>query len=378
MKKQLNIPLLDLKREYTFLKKEINRQIKECLSSQHWILGEKTTQFEEKLSAYLGSKYAIGLNSGTDALLIALRAQAVKLKKKEFFDRRDEIITTPFTFVATAESIVRSGATPVFVDIDPQTFNIDPEQIKKAVNKNTAGIIPVHLFGCGCRMDKISAIAKEKGLFIVEDVAQAFGAEDGAAKKLGTIGECGAFSFFPSKNLGSYGDAGAVVTNDEKIADIITLLRNHGQRNQYDAEYIGYNSRLDSIQAAILLAKLKYIDKFNAARRNLAEKYDKGLEGVEFIQTHFTLKNHVYNLYTIKVPKKMRDRLLTFLNNKGIQARIYYPKPLHKMQAFKEAKQSGSLKNTEEAALTVISLPIDPFLSSREISYILEAVRRFR
>ncbi|MFA5270961.1 MAG: DegT/DnrJ/EryC1/StrS family aminotransferase [Candidatus Omnitrophota bacterium] len=391
MKKNIRIPLLDLKKEYRFLKKSINNQLKKCLSSQHWILGEQVTQFEKETAEYLRVKHAIGVASGTDALLLALRALAITRKSKQYFDKKDEIITTPFTFAATAETIIRSGATPVFVDINPQNFNIDPEEIKKAINKNTVGILPVHLFGRSCEMDEIVKIAKENDLFIVEDVAQAFGAEclietrnqsTETRKKLGTIGDCGCYSFFPSKNLGSYGDAGAIATNDKKIADIITVLRNHGQRNQYDAEYIGYNSRLDSIQAAVLLAKLKHIDNFNSLRVKIAKKYNDGLKAINNIQLptcNLQLRtynySHVYSLYTIKVPSKSRDRILKFLNEAGIGARVYYPIPLHEMRAFGKAKVPATLVNANNAALSVLSLPINPFLTSNEASYIAQKVK---
>jgi len=385
-KKKLVIPLLDLKREYSLLKKEIDAQIKECLTSQHWILGEKVAQFEKELSKYLKSKYVVGVNSGTDALLLCLRAQAIKAKNREYFDKKDEIITTPFTFAATAETIVRSGATPVFVDIEPGTFNIDTKSIRKAINKNTVGILPVHLFGRSCEMGTLSSIAKENNLFIVEDVAQAFGAECliDCTKKLGTIGSCGAFSFFPSKNLGSYGDAGAVSTNDQRLADLITALRNHGQARQYDATYIGYNSRLDSVQAAILLAKLRYIDKFNTQRIKVAQKYSTGLKNIKNIQLPSTDcrvsaidYRHVYSLYTITVTPSLRNAMLQFLNERGIGARIYYPLPLHEMDAFKTAKVSGSLINAGEAAKSVLSLPINPFLKDREIEYIIGNIKLF-
>ncbi len=375
MSKKINIPSLDLKKEYAFLKKAIDKQIKECLSSQHWILGKPVQDLEERAANYLNVKHAIGVASGTDALLLSLRALAIKIKNKEYFDKRDEIITTSFTFVATAEAIARSGATPVFVDIDPQSFNIDAENIKKAVNPNTVGIIPVHLFGRSSEMSAISKIAREKNLFILEDVAQAFGGQF-HGKKLGTLGLCGAFSFFPSKNLGSYGDAGLIATNDKFLADTIRILRVHGQSSQYNAKYIGYNSRLDSVQAAVLLEKLKYIDKFNALRQKVAEKYYNGLKGLKGIQLPNS-RFHSYNLYTIKVASGLRDRMLKFLDDAGIQSRVYYPLPLHKMEAFRAAKISGKLINTEESSRCVLSLPMNPFLKDREIDYIVEKIRFF-
>ncbi|MDP2924253.1 MAG: DegT/DnrJ/EryC1/StrS family aminotransferase [Candidatus Omnitrophota bacterium] len=400
MAKKINIALLDLKREYKFLKKDIDRELKDCFSSQHWILGEKVSQLENQVAKYLGAKYSVGVASGTDALILSLRALAIKLKNKEYFDKEDEIITTPFTFVATAEAIVRSGATPVFVDINPHTFNIDPEQIKKAITRNTVGIIPVHLFGLACEMDTILEIARENKLFIVEDVAQAFGAEyrsevrgqkPEVRKKLGTIGDCGAFSFFPSKNLGGYGDAGLVATNNPKLAEIIRVLRTHGQIGQYNAAHIGYNSRLDTIQAAILLAKLKYVDKFNALRIKNAQKYNSAFKNIKDIQLpaynlpalpagrQLTAYSHphVYNLYTIKVPIRLRDKFLKFLNDHGIGARVYYPFALHEMEAFNSVKTPFSLTNTEKAAASVISLPIHPFLTSKEINYIVKTIQVF-
>ncbi|MFA5337759.1 MAG: DegT/DnrJ/EryC1/StrS family aminotransferase [Candidatus Omnitrophota bacterium] len=393
MPKKINIPSLDLKREYTFLKKGIDRQIKDCLSSQQWILGTQVKELESKVSKYLKAKYAIGVASGTDALILSLRSLAIQIKNKEYFDKEDEVITTPFTFVATAEAIARCGATAVFVDINPGSFNIDPENIKKAINKNTVGIIPVHLFGRSCEMNEISQIAKENNLFIVEDTAQAFGAEyplntqyprPNTCKKLGTIGNCGAFSFFPSKNLGSYGDAGLIATNDEQLANIIRILRVHGQSAQYNAKYIGYNSRLDSIQAAVLLAKLKHVDKFNSLRIKVAQKYYNGLKDIKSIQipAQYSMLNahnysHIYNLYTIKVAAGIRDEMLKFLNNAGIGARIYYPFGLNKMEAFKTAKISGNLTNADKAAQSVLSLPINPFLKDKEIDYIVENIRIF-
>ncbi|MDD4955589.1 MAG: DegT/DnrJ/EryC1/StrS family aminotransferase [Candidatus Omnitrophica bacterium] len=383
MPKKMNIPPLDLKREYIFAKKEIDKNIKGCLKNQHWILGEPVKELEAKVSKYLKARHAIGVASGTDALLIGLRALAIKLKNKEYFSKEDEIITTPFTFLATAETIVRSGATPVFADINPKSFNIEPENIKRAINKNTVGIIPVHLFGQSAQMDKISQIAKENNLFVLEDVAQAFGAES-LGKKSGTIGECGAFSFFPSKNLGSYGDAGLIATEDDQLADVIKILRVHGQSGQYNAKYIGYNSRLDSMQAAVLLAKIKYIDKFNGLRIKIAQRYYDGLKDIKGIQLPNSGNKlqdakyaHIYNLYTIKVNHYNRDEMLKFLNDAGIQARIYYPLALHKMEAFKTAKISESLANAEEASKTVLSIPISPFLKNREVDYIIENIRVF-
>jgi dTDP-4-amino-4,6-dideoxygalactose transaminase len=372
----MNIPLLDLKREYLFLKKEIDKQLEDCFATQQWVLGGKVSELEGKISKYLGSKYAIGVNSGTDALVLSLRSLAIKLKKKNYFDKKDEIITTPFTFIATVESIVNSGATPVLVDIDPDTFNISPQAVKKAITKNTVGIIPVHLYGLSCDMDEILKVAKENNLFIIEDVAQSFGATY-KKKKLGTLGDYGAFSFFPSKNLGSYGDGGLVVTNNKKLFEYIKSLRNHGQSKQYDATYLGYNSRLDSIQAAVLLAKLKYIDRFNNLRRKIAHQYNKDFAAIKQIKTPVELKNSisVYHLYTLKVLNQ-RDNLLKYLNSFGIEARVYYPKLINEMEAFKGVKVN-SLSAARHILTKVLSLPIHPFLTESQTRYVTGKVINF-
>ncbi|NQT28721.1 MAG: DegT/DnrJ/EryC1/StrS family aminotransferase, partial [Candidatus Omnitrophica bacterium] len=365
----MNIPSLDLKREYKALKKDIDKQLKDCLDSQQWILGPKVSEFEEKAAKYLGIKYAIGVASGTDALILSLKALALKTKKRELFDKKEEIITTPFTFIATAEAIVRAGATPVFVDIDSDTFNIDPSCIEKAITKNTVGILPVHLYGFPCDVIKISKIAKKHNLFTVEDCAQSFGASIGE-KKTGTFSDCGAFSFFPSKNLGGFGDGGLIVTNNKTIAELVKVLRKHGQTRQYKADYIGYNSRLDSIQAAVLLAKLKHIDKFNNARIKIAKKYTQALKNIPQIQPPQLSQEpraksqeptHVYHQYTIKVSSG-RGTLLKYLNSKGIGARVYYPILLSGMKAFENCKCKGILKNAKEVSEKILSLPIHPFL----------------
>ena len=390
----MDIPILDLKREYKILKKDIDRQLKGCLSCQQWILGPKVSEFEKKAAEYLGVKYAIGVASGTDALLLSLRALAIKLKKKEYFDKKDEIITTPFTFVATAEAIVRSGAAPVFVDINPDTFNIDSSCIEKAVTKNTVGIMPVHLYGLSCDMDSIMELAKKYNLKVIEDCAQAIGAtyKPRYEKKVGTFGDCSAFSFFPSKNLGGFGDGGLIAVNDKATAELIKVLRNHGQTEQYKADYIGYNSRLDSIQAAILLVKLKNIDKFNNTRIKIAKKYNSALKNIPQIhppirdtqpvlrslgEGGYAIHNtkHIYHQYTIKVSS--RDALLNYLNSKGIGARVYYPFLLSEMKAFKNCKRKGILKNAKETSLKCLSLPIHPFLREKEINYIISTIKRF-
>lgn len=374
----MNIGILDLHREYRRIGNDIENELKDCFKTQTWILGAKVAELETACADYLGVKYAVGLNSGTDALILGLRALAIRLKGREYFDKKDEIITTPFTFIATAEAIVHAGATPVFVDIDLNSFNIDPESIEKAVTKNTVGILPVHLYGLAARMQTITAIAKKYKLFVLEDVAQAFGGECGG-KKLGALGDCGAFSFFPSKNLGGYGDGGLLATNDKKIAELLKILRNHGQTAAYKADYIGYNSRLDSLQATVLRAKLKHIDEWNAKRRRIAAQYDTAFQGLTDVGITKPAQGstHVYNLYTLRV-KQGRDRILKYLNDRGIGARVYYPCLLSSMKAFKSAKIKGKLTNSVSAVKEVITLPVHPFLTPDEVEYIIKTVQAFR
>jgi len=377
MSKITSIPILDLKKEYKVLKESIDKHIKDCFSSQEWVLGKKVTQFEKEVSKYLKVKQAIGVASGTDALIISLSALAQTFRKKPYFDKKDEIITTPFTFIATVESIIRSGATPVLVDIDPDTFNISPQAVKKAVNKNTVGIIPVHLYGLSCYMGEILKIARENKLFVVEDSAQSFGGTY-CEKKLGTLGDCGAFSFFPSKNLGGWGDGGLVVAKDQRLSDLIRALRNHGQTKQYEADYLGYNSRLDAIQAAVLLAKLKYLDRFNKLRQDIAHKYNRGFANLKGLSVPVELEDSfcVYHLYTIKVSQN-RDELLRYLNSKGIGARVYYPKLISQMKAFRGLEIKDSLKNAKSIPGKVLSLPIHPFLTEQQVQKVIKTVLSF-
>lgn len=371
------ISMVNLKREYALLKKEIAHTFKHLFNTQQWILGPSVEELEKAAADYLGTKYAVGVASGTDALVISLQAISIKQRGREFFRKKDEIITTPFTFIATAEAIARCGTTPVFVDIDPLTFNLNPQEVKKAINKNTIGILPVHLYGLPCAMDEIKKLSRRHNLFIVEDCAQSFGAQY-KHQKTGTWGDISAFSFFPSKNLGGYGDGGLIATNDVELYNITKYLRNHGQTKPYYSEYLGYNSRLDAIQAAVLLIKLKYIEQFNRRRIDIAYQYTQALKELSFLKTPHIPENcrHIYNLYTINVPQA-RDNLLQFLNLCGIQARVYYPFLLPQLKTFKTAKVVGKLKNAFQAVSQVISLPIHPFLTSREINYIIRTIKKF-
>lgn len=381
------IPMLNLKLEYEYMKKEIDSAIQRCLEHQQWVLGPEVKELENKIAEYLVVKHCIGVSSGTDALVLSLRALAIKLKGKEYFDKADGIITTPFTFTATGDAILRAGATPVFVDIEPLTFNIDPKKIRKYLddtstqNFQVVGIIPVHLYGQACNMDEVMDIAREHNLFVLEDVAQAFGGiwRD---KKLGSIGNVGTFSFFPSKNLGGFGDGGMVSTNDDEIADLIRMLLKHGGRDKYNVDHIGYNARLDTLQAAILSAKFKFIEEFNRRRREFAENYNKGLQDLNSlilpVPRHLSASYHVYHQYTLRVLNGKRDELQKYLKEKGISTMVYYPLPLHDMKVFEErCKNPDNLKESENAAKEVLSLPIEPLFQKDEVEYIVKTVREF-
>ncbi|RJQ42896.1 MAG: DegT/DnrJ/EryC1/StrS family aminotransferase [Nitrospiraceae bacterium] len=372
--------MLDLKREYEYMKKDIDAAIGTCLDHQKWILGPEVKELEDKIAQYLHVRHCVGISSGTEALVLSLRALAIKLKGKEYWDRDDLIITTPFTFTATGDAILRAGATPVFVDIDPLTYNIDPESINEFIDSsrsgNIVGILPVHLYGQACEMDMIMETAKRNNLFVVEDVAQAFGGTCNG-NKLGTMGATGCFSFFPSKNLGGFGDGGMISTNDDETASLVRMLLKHGGKDKYNVDHIGYNARLDTLQAAILLAKLKYIDEFNERRRRISGIYSQGLSDIhELILPAGDLPNHVFHQYTVRAPR--RQEFQSFLKEKGISTMIYYPFPLHRMKVFEgRMKISGSLLNAERATDEVCSLPVEPLQSDEETEYVIRSVTQF-
>ncbi len=368
------IPMLDLKREYEFMKDDVDAALARALAHQAWIMGPEVKELETKVAEYVGTKYALGCASGTDALVLALRALAHKRRGTEYFLPEDEVITTPFTFTATGDAILRAGATPVFVDIDPESFNLDPVKVDGAVTGKTVGVVPVHLYGQACRMEEVMAVAREHGLFVVEDVAQAFGAATGG-KKCGAWGDCGAFSFFPSKNLGSFGDAGMVTTNDPELAGMVDVLRRHGGRDKYNVDYIGYNSRLDTLQAAILLAKLRHLDTFNELRRRIAAHYSHGLGHVPGVTVpRVTNGNHVFHQYTLRCAD--RERLAAHLKERGVASMVYYPVPLHRMKVFEgRCRVAGSLIQAEKAAAEVLSLPVEPLLSDKEVALVVAAVK---
>jgi len=346
---------------------------------QSWILGPEVSEFEKQCSEFLGAKHCIGCSSGTDALVITLRAMAIKAGK-EFFNEDEEILTTPFTFTATGDAILRSGATPVFIDIDPADFNISIEGIRKYLETNgkkTRAILPVHLYGTACNMDAISEIAMKYNLFIIEDTAQAFGA-CWKNKKLGTIGDAGAFSFFPSKNLGGFGDGGLISTNNGTISEIARMLTKHGGKDKYNVDHIGYNSRLDTLQAAILLAKIKYVDFFNHKRAEIAKKYNNQLQEIKEIRLPQIVEGNVFHQYTIRVKNDKQIKLQQFLKQQGIASMIYYPFCLHQMKIFQNtSKFPMPLSEAEKASKQVLSLPIEPLMTQRQQNYIIAKIKEF-
>lgn len=374
----MKVPLLNLKRLHDSIKSEINKAIENVYNDQNFIMGRQVKEFESNIAGYTGSRHAIGVASGTDALLLALKALALKIYGKESFNDGDEIITTPITFVATGDTIMLSGARPVFVDIDQSSYNLGPAKIRKYLSSNASNvvaIIPVHLYGQACEMDEIMKIAEEYNLYVIEDVAQALGGK-WRDEKLGNIGMAGCLSFFPSKNLGCFGDGGMVVTNDDNIAETVDILRKHGGKDKYNVKLLGHNSRLDTLQASILLAKLKHLDRWNEGRRKVAEIYDRELSGIEGIQIPSSHKDcyHVYHQYTIMV--KERDEFQTNLKGKGVDTMVYYPFSLHKQALFKEnAIMADDLKNAEYAASNVLSLPIDPLQSEEETNYVVTCIK---
>jgi len=348
----VNIPLLDLTSEINELREEFQAAINGVLRSGHFIMGPNVAAFEAEAAAYLGVKHAIGLNSGTDALVIALKAAGI--------GPDDEVITTAFSFFATAEAISQVGAKPVFVDIDPLTFNIDSSQIEAAITRQTRALLPVHLFGQAADMTPVLALAEKYQLRVIEDVAQAFGAEY-HGRKLGTLGDVGCYSFFPTKNLGAFGDGGMIGTNDDQLAEFCRMLRVHGARKKYFNELIGYNSRLDELQAAVLRVKLPRIDRMLELRREAGLRYHALLANLDdriVLPGEAAYGQHVFNQYTLRVKAGKREQLQQYLSGQGIGTMVFYPLPLHQLPPY--AGWQYSLTEAERAAREVLSIPIWP------------------
>ncbi len=362
------IPPFDLSEQFKVIGSEINQAVLEVLASGRYIGGAAIEQFETQFAQYIGSEIAIACNSGTDALFLALRALNI--------GAGDEVITTPFTFIATAETISAVGATPVFIDIDPKTFNLDLDQIESAITEKTKAIIPVHLFGQPVDMTRLMTIANTHNLYVIEDCAQATGAE-WAGKRVGSIGQIGCFSFYPTKNLGACGDGGAITTNDPNIAAKLKMLRDHGRYSGYYHEELGVNSRLDAVQAVILQIKLRYLDRWNQQRQEIADRYHSLLAPVPGIVTPEALEGgrSVWNQYTIRVEQN-RDQLKSDLFAKGVNSMIYYPLPLHLQPVYKLlGYQLGQLPESDRAADQVLSLPMFPELSHEQQNQVVYSLK---
>jgi dTDP-4-amino-4,6-dideoxygalactose transaminase len=379
------IQMVDLKGQYEHIKEQVDASVIDVIESTAFINGPQVHQFQKELEEYLGVKHVIPCANGTDALQVAMMGLGLK--------PGDEVITADFTFAATVEVIALLGLTPVLVDVDPVNFNIDIEAIKNAITPKTKAIVPVHLFGLVANMDAIMEIAKAHNLFVIEDNAQGIGADytskDGSKKKAGSIGHVASTSFFPSKNLGCYGDGGAIFTNDDALAHTIRGIVNHGMYERYHHDVVGVNSRLDSIQAAVLRAKLPNLDAYNTARRNAARKYTQALSGLENVITPTGFCNagnsicdtcdcHVFHQYTLRVINTDRDALAAHLNEKGIPCGVYYPIPLHSQKAYQDERYNeADFTVTNQLVKEVISLPMHTELDDEQIQFITDTIINF-
>lgn len=368
--------MVDLASQYHHLKEEIDASLIRCIESTAFINGPSVKEFQKGLETYLGVKHVIPCANGTDALQIAMMALGLK--------KGDEVIVPSFTYVATAEVIALLGLKPVMVDSDPNTFNITADIIEKAITPKTKAIVPVHLFGQSAGMDEIMAVANKHKLWVIEDNAQAIGADyisgDKTQRKAGTIGHIGCTSFFPSKNLGCYGDGGALMTNDDALAESIRMIANHGQKKKYYHSVVGVNSRLDTLQAVILNIKLRHLDTYCTSRRAVADYYDAAFKDIEGLQTPIrsTHSTHVFHQYTLRVKNNKRAALQAFLQDKGIPSMIYYPVPLYKQEAFKKyVKKDFFMPVTELLCTEVLSLPIHTEMEKETLEYITESIKQF-
>lgn len=361
-----SIQMVDTKSQYLKIKNEVDAAIQEVIDSSQFIQGPAVKKFESNVEKYLGVKYAIGCASGTDALQVAMMAVDIK--------PGDEIITTPFTFVATTETIAILGAIPVYVDIDEKTYNIDVNKIEEKITSKTKAIMPVHLYGQPSEMDKIMEIAHKYNLKVIEDAAQAMGARY-KEKKICTIGDIGCISYYPSKNLGAFGDAGMLVTNDDILAEKIRMIISHGSKKKYFHEILGVNSRLDSIQAAILDVKLNYLDEYCDSRNVAAKKYNEKFNGILDIPYVMPNVKHIFHQYSIRVNN--RDKMVEFLKENRVPSMIYYPVPLHLQEAYKYNYKPGDYPVSEEISKDIISLPMHTELDDEQINYITSKVIEF-
>lgn len=369
------LTMVDLKSQYQNIKPEIDDAIQNVIDGAQFIKGPAVIEFQNKLADYLKVKHVIACANGTDALQIAMMALDLK--------PGDEVITTNFTFIATVEVIALLGLKPVLVDVDPRTFNMDVKQLENAITTHTKAIVPVHLFGQCVNMEFIMDLAKRKNIFVIEDNAQAIGADytfkNGQIKKAGAIGDIGTTSFFPSKNLGCYGDGGALFTNNDELADKIRMIVNHGMKKRYYHDIIGVNSRLDSLQAAILNVKLPLLDKYCSSRNSAASFYNESLQEISEIETPYVsdYSNHVFHQYTLKVRNGKRDALKKYLDEQGVPSMIYYPVPLHEQNAFSKYKSIQEFPVTQELSKSVISLPMHTELDQEQLDYIVSTIKEF-
>jgi dTDP-4-amino-4,6-dideoxygalactose transaminase len=372
---KMQVPLLDLKQQHLNLRDELRAALTRVIDSQQFVLGEDVRLLESELARYTRARHAVGCGSGSDALLLALLALDVR--------EGGEVVTTPFTFFATAGAVVRAGARPVFVDIEPRTYNIDPAKVGEAFTERTRAVIPVHLYGQMAEMDAILSAARSRGVRVVEDAAQAIGAEDAGGRSAGAVGDAGCFSFYPTKNLGAAGEAGLVTTNDAGLAERLRRLRVHGGATEYHHDEVGFNSRLDTFQAAVLRVKLPHLDNWSGARRERAEVYTRligeaGLDG--FVTPPFVAEGarHIFHQYVVRVAAARRDALLEHLKANGVGTKVYYPVPLHLQPCFADlGYKEGDFPEAERAARETLALPMFPELTRAQQEYVVETLRRF-
>lgn len=367
----MKIPFVDLAWQHGVIQEDLKKRFEAIFERASFIGGKDVEEFESNFARYLGVRHAIGVANGTDALLLSLRALGIS--------PGDEVVTVPTTFVATASAIVHACATPVFVDIDPETRSFNVSELRARITPRTKAIIPVHLYGQPVPLGPIYEIARENNLFLVEDACQAQGAEY-KGKKVGTFGDFGCFSFYPGKNLGAYGDAGAIVTNDDSLAEKTKKLRNHGGIGKYEHDILGYNSRLDALQAAVLDEKLEFLDEWNEMRRGIARLYDEGLKNIPALAFYPPLPDTspVYHLYIVRVAPRDRDRFIQFLRDRGIATGIHYPEPVHLLQPFQRfGYKKCDFPIAEEYMRAIVSLPIFPGMTDGQVQYVIKAVKEY-